>query len=752
MLNLWICDHVNDGMRVHPIDKSLSTTAALDPDTSMWPLQQTRTRVSPYTYPDDAADRSTVRSDAQLLQVPVVSIGGSMADTRSSTAGNAASKPTASRRTFYKRSANVKVFGTAGTEESSETKKPFDDLTVGFPCPSHDDPVSTLQPEAVVCHHTQADAQTLADSEDLVHFHDMYSKLCMFKNTFGHTNVPKVTSWFLLGSWVQQLRKRKKVQSLRERGINVATELPPLAMQHVQMLDAVGFSWQAPSFNESESIIATIKNSKANEETSHAQGQGSNFPAPVTAPAATSCQAFPNSNGNASISANAHAVNDMDSMAVKIPDIDAMSNSMTPEHQDDANMVFPTLRWDYDQSQGMTHGSDQSFGSGPRPSSQSSMQDVAQCNQSVDNQHSIGYENTMSAPFTSNSNHFRTHSQTVSSVSHGAGNHNYIQGDLPAQTFRVTSDMYSNRHPASYGSQCGRPMTFAAPSEVYSSQQSAYGSQCGGSNPMAFTAPSEVYSSHYAPSAYGSQYGGSNPMTYAMPSEVQSSRQSAYGSQCGGTVAFAAPSEVYMTQNAVYGSQCGGSNTMAFSAPSEVYSSHHSVYSGHSSSSPHPLPSNHSIDFSTMSTKSSNSDRFKHQIGMKRKGAPIHDQDTMSCSSQSSHCVAERNWKLKYNSLMKFKADTGHCDVPARHDEDPKLGHWVMTQRRQYHLMQKGKATRMTRARIELLERAGLQWSVRMNPTNLWNSRLHELHEYKEKHGNCLVPQRYSKNPQLGTW
>jgi len=46
-----------------------------------------------------------------------------MADTRSSTAGNAASKPTASRRTFYKRSANVKVFGTAGTEESSETKK-----------------------------------------------------------------------------------------------------------------------------------------------------------------------------------------------------------------------------------------------------------------------------------------------------------------------------------------------------------------------------------------------------------------------------------------------------------------------------------------------------------------------------------------------------------------------------------------------------------------------------------------------------
>ena len=33
-----------------------------------------------------------------------------------------------------------------------------------------------------------------------------------------------------------------------------------------------------------------------------------------------------------------------------------------------------------------------------------------------------------------------------------------------------------------------------------------------------------------------------------------------------------------------------------------------------------------------------------------------------------------------------------------------------------------------------------------------WNRRYIELKEYKEKYGDCLVPQRYKENPQLGVW
>ena len=33
-----------------------------------------------------------------------------------------------------------------------------------------------------------------------------------------------------------------------------------------------------------------------------------------------------------------------------------------------------------------------------------------------------------------------------------------------------------------------------------------------------------------------------------------------------------------------------------------------------------------------------------------------------------------------------------------------------------------------------------------------WNQRFNQLKEYKEKHGDCDVPQRYKANPQLGMW
>ena len=33
-----------------------------------------------------------------------------------------------------------------------------------------------------------------------------------------------------------------------------------------------------------------------------------------------------------------------------------------------------------------------------------------------------------------------------------------------------------------------------------------------------------------------------------------------------------------------------------------------------------------------------------------------------------------------------------------------------------------------------------------------WNRRFNELKEYKEKNGDCLVPQRYKDNPKLGIW
>lgn len=56
----------------------------------------------------------------------------------------------------------------------------------------------------------------------------------------------------------------------------------------------------------------------------------------------------------------------------------------------------------------------------------------------------------------------------------------------------------------------------------------------------------------------------------------------------------------------------------------------------------------------------------------------------------------------------------------------------------------------MTVERARALERLGFVWSKRDLVD--WYSRLEELKQYKQEHGDCLVPNKYSANPQLGTW
>ena len=109
-------------------------------------------------------------------------------------------------------------------------------------------------------------------------------------------------------------------------------------------------------------------------------------------------------------------------------------------------------------------------------------------------------------------------------------------------------------------------------------------------------------------------------------------------------------------------------------------------------------------------------------------------------------------WEERFRALCKFKSEFGHCMVPARYPTDRQLGHWVMTQRRQYHLLVKGKLSSMVPARIEKLNSLGFVWSVRTDHDEMWGLRFEELKIFKEKHADCLVPQRYPPNPPLGTW
>lgn len=114
--------------------------------------------------------------------------------------------------------------------------------------------------------------------------------------------------------------------------------------------------------------------------------------------------------------------------------------------------------------------------------------------------------------------------------------------------------------------------------------------------------------------------------------------------------------------------------------------------------------------------------------------------------------TAEHLWKCQFAKLSEYKRVHGDCTVPARYAEDPKLGHWVMTQRRQFNLMKKGKPSSMTVDRIKLLNDVGFSWSIRIDPEKMWNLRYEQLQHYQQENGDCLVPQRFPGNPKLGTW
>mmetsp|Transcript_4524 Transcript_4524/g.6848 ORF Transcript_4524/g.6848 Transcript_4524/m.6848 type:complete len:94 (+) Transcript_4524:2-283(+) len=55
----------------------------------------------------------------------------------------------------------------------------------------------------------------------------------------------------------------------------------------------------------------------------------------------------------------------------------------------------------------------------------------------------------------------------------------------------------------------------------------------------------------------------------------------------------------------------------------------------------------------------------------------------------------------------------------------------------------------MTAERVDILNNLGFKW--KMHEDN-WYDMLDDLKEFKERHGDCIVPQKYSPNLQLGRW
>jgi len=105
------------------------------------------------------------------------------------------------------------------------------------------------------------------------------------------------------------------------------------------------------------------------------------------------------------------------------------------------------------------------------------------------------------------------------------------------------------------------------------------------------------------------------------------------------------------------------------------------------------------------------------------------DMNTSYVPAVSNHKPKgdDQGWEIQFKALRAYQLAEGNCKVPARCKTNPKLGRWVMTQRRQFTLLMQGLPSALTAERIRRLESTGFTWSVRPEPATNWNERFEEL-------------------------
>lgn len=78
----------------------------------------------------------------------------------------------------------------------------------------------------------------------------------------------------------------------------------------------------------------------------------------------------------------------------------------------------------------------------------------------------------------------------------------------------------------------------------------------------------------------------------------------------------------------------------------------------------------------------------------------------------------EARWIVRYNELLEFRVENGHCRVPHGYSQNRKLSWWVMNQRAQFAHRKQGKKTWLTDERIQLLNDVGFIWTPHMKKSS----------------------------------
>jgi hypothetical protein len=106
--------------------------------------------------------------------------------------------------------------------------------------------------------------------------------------------------------------------------------------------------------------------------------------------------------------------------------------------------------------------------------------------------------------------------------------------------------------------------------------------------------------------------------------------------------------------------------------------------------------------------------------------------------------TGQTDWNTRFEQLVEYKQVNGHCNVPRHYGPSLDLSSWVAVQR------VVKKKNKLSAERVEKLNSIGFVWK-RMSLTD-WDTRLEQLVEYYQIHGDFNVSRKKSKDIQLGRW
>ncbi|CAB9497252.1 helicase [Seminavis robusta] len=106
-------------------------------------------------------------------------------------------------------------------------------------------------------------------------------------------------------------------------------------------------------------------------------------------------------------------------------------------------------------------------------------------------------------------------------------------------------------------------------------------------------------------------------------------------------------------------------------------------------------------------------------------------------------------WFTMLERLKQYRVKHGTLNVPRILPDDQKLASWVHYQRYLFH------HKTIAEERKAALDALGFEWTIadsKVGNRVSWDQHLAQLKEYKERHGDCLVPYTYKDNKSLAYW